>query len=105
MKTERESFEKWFIKTKAYKLISEMNYFKMELFYFVEGRGEYRHSSVQIAFMAWQASAKREGFVLVPVCRFCSGHGEVGCRFEGTHPCPECNGSRIDPRLSVEATK
>ena len=67
MKTERELFEAWFIKTKAYKLISEMNYFKMDLFYFVEGRGEYRHSSVQIAFMVWIEFARREGFVLVPV--------------------------------------
>lgn len=67
MKTEIELFEKWFIKTEAYKLISEMNYFKMDLFYFIEGRGEYRHSSVQIVFMVWTEFAKREGFVLVPV--------------------------------------
>ena len=92
MKTERELFEDFCFKSG---LVTNKNFFK----------NNGCDDEVSAAWGAWQASAQREGFVLVPVCRFCSGHGEVGCRFEGTHPYPECNGSRIDPRLSVEATK
>lgn len=46
-------FEKWFKTTSAYRMLEAMNYYKMDLFHWVEGRGEYRHSSVQIAFMTW----------------------------------------------------
>lgn len=27
-------------------------------------------------------------------CRYCNGFGEVGCQFEGTFTCPDCNGDR-----------
>ena len=51
----REAFEAWFRTTKAYQMLEEQNYFKMDLFHFVDGRDEYRHTSVQIAFMTWQS--------------------------------------------------
>lgn len=51
----REAFEDWFRTTKAYQMLKEQNYFKMDLFHFVDGRNEYRHTSVQIAFMTWQS--------------------------------------------------
>ena len=51
----REQFELWFKTTKACESLEEMNYFKMDLFHFIDERNEYRHSSVQIAFMTWQA--------------------------------------------------
>lgn len=51
----REAFEKWFKTTKAYQMLKEMNYFNMDLFHFVDGRNEYRHTSVQIAFLTWQS--------------------------------------------------
>lgn len=51
----REAFEQWFKTTKAYQMLKEMNYFNMDLFHFVDARNEYRHSSVQIAFMTWQS--------------------------------------------------
>lgn len=51
----REAFEDWFRTTKAYQMLEEQNYFKMDLFHFVDGRNEYRHTSVQIAFMTWQS--------------------------------------------------
>ena len=46
-------FEKWFKTTSAYRMLESMNYYKMDLFHWVEARGEYRHTSVQIAFMTW----------------------------------------------------
>ncbi|MRT37120.1 hypothetical protein GJV03_08100 [Acinetobacter sp. RIT698] len=51
----REAFEDWFKTTIAYQMLEEQNYFKMDLFHFVDGRYEYRHTSVQIAFMTWQS--------------------------------------------------
>lgn len=53
---------------------------------------------------AWQARAQAvpEGFVLVPKCLYCNGYGEVGCRFEGTFTCPECNGDRINLKAVIE---
>lgn len=51
----REQFELWFKTTKANELLEEMNYFKKDLFHFVDARNAYRHSSVQIAFMTWKA--------------------------------------------------
>ena len=27
-------------------------------------------------------------------CTYCKGFGEVGCQFEGTFTCPDCNGHR-----------
>ncbi|WP_353174115.1 hypothetical protein [Acinetobacter rudis] len=50
----REQFEEWFKSTKSYQMLMGMNYFKKDLFHFIDGRGEYCHSSVQIAFMTWQ---------------------------------------------------
>lgn len=47
-------FEKWFKTTEAYKMLEEQNYFKMDLFLFVEARNQYRHSGVQVAYLAWQ---------------------------------------------------
>ena len=46
-------FEQWFKTTSAYRMLESMNYYKMDLFHWVEARGEYRHTSVQIAFMTW----------------------------------------------------
>lgn len=46
-------FEKWFKTTSAYRMLESMNYYKMDLFHWIEARGEYRHTSVQIAFMMW----------------------------------------------------
>ena len=57
-------------------------------------------------FTAWQASkaqAVPEGYVMVPKCLYCNGYGEVGCRFEGTFTCPECNGDRINLKAVIEA--
>lgn len=49
----RSEFEKWFKTTEAYKLLEEMNYFKIDLFTFKEHRSQYQHTSVQIAYMTW----------------------------------------------------
>ena len=46
-------FEEWFKTTSAYRMLESMNYYKMDLFHWIEVRGEYRHTSVQIAFMTW----------------------------------------------------
>ena len=46
-------FEKWFKTTSAYRMLESTNYYKMDLFHWIEARGEYRHTSVQIAFMTW----------------------------------------------------
>lgn len=51
----REAFETWFRTTKAYQMLEDQNYFKMDIFHFVDGRNEYRHTFVQIAFMTWQS--------------------------------------------------
>ena len=52
----RKAFEQWFKTTYTYRMLEEMNYFKMDLFKFIEApRNEYRHSSVQIAFITWQS--------------------------------------------------
>ena len=48
------NFEKWFKTTVAYKMLEEQNYFKMDLFFFVSARNQYRHSGVQVAYMTWQ---------------------------------------------------
>ena len=50
----RSDFENWFKTTEAYKLIEEMNYFKVDLFTFKEHRSQYQHSAVQIAYMTYQ---------------------------------------------------
>lgn len=50
----RSEFENWFKTTEAYKLIEEMNYFKIDLFTFKEHRSQYQHSAVQIAYMTYQ---------------------------------------------------
>ncbi|MEG2273648.1 MAG: hypothetical protein RSC05_15390 [Acinetobacter sp.] len=50
----KSEFEKWFKTTEAYKLIEEMNYFKVDLFTFKEHRSQYQHSAVQIAYMTYQ---------------------------------------------------
>ena len=50
----RSEFEEWFKTTEAYKLIEEMNYFKVDLFTFKEHRSQYQHSAVQIAYMTYQ---------------------------------------------------
>ena len=50
----RSEFENWFKTTEAYKLIEEMNYFKVDLFTFKEHRSQYQHSAVQIAYMTYQ---------------------------------------------------
>lgn len=55
----RELFEKWFKTTEAYKTIEDQNYFKLDLFFFVSGRNQYRHSGVQVAFMTWNAQQKK----------------------------------------------
>lgn len=47
-------FEKWFKTTEAYKILEEQNYFKMDLFFFVGARNQYRHSGVQVAYLTWQ---------------------------------------------------
>ena len=47
-------FEKWFKTTEAYKMLEEQNYFKMDLFFFVGARNQYRHSGVQVAYLTWQ---------------------------------------------------
>jgi len=47
-------FEKWFKTTEAYKMLEEQNYFKMDLFFFVGARNQYRHSGVQVAYLIWQ---------------------------------------------------
>jgi len=47
-------FENWFKTTEAYKMLEEQNYFKMDLFFFVEARNQYRHSGVQVAYLTWQ---------------------------------------------------
>lgn len=47
-------FEKWFKTTEACKMLEEQNYFKMDLFLFVEARNQYRHSGVQVAYLTWQ---------------------------------------------------
>lgn len=49
-----DDFEKWFKTTEAYKLLEDQNYFKMDLFFFVAARNQYRHSGVQIAYLTWQ---------------------------------------------------
>lgn len=51
----RKAFEQWFKTTYTYRMLEEMNYFKMDLLKFIDTpRNEYRHSSVQIAFITWQ---------------------------------------------------
>lgn len=50
----RSEFENWFKTTEAYKLIEEMNYFKVDLFTYKEHRSQYQHSVVQIAYMTYQ---------------------------------------------------
>lgn len=50
----KSEFEEWFKTTEAYKLIEEMNYFKVDLFTFKEHRSQYQHSAVQIAYMTYQ---------------------------------------------------
>lgn len=47
-------FEKWFKTTEAYKMLEEQNYFKMDLFFFVGARNQYRHNGVQVAYLTWQ---------------------------------------------------
>ncbi len=49
------------------------------------------------------SKAVPEGYVMVPKCLYCNGYGEVGCRFEGTFTCPECNGDRINLKAVIEA--
>lgn len=51
---DRKQFEEWFKTTDAYKLLEEMNYFKIDLFIFKEHRSQYQHTTVQIAYMTWQ---------------------------------------------------
>lgn len=51
---DRKQFEEWFKTTNAYKLLEEMNYFKIDLFIFKEHRSQYQHTTVQIAYMTWQ---------------------------------------------------
>jgi len=51
---DRKQFEKWFKTTDAYKLLEEMNYFKIDLLTFKEHRSQYQHTTVQIAYMTWQ---------------------------------------------------
>ncbi|MFL4437622.1 hypothetical protein [Acinetobacter baumannii] len=51
---DRKQFEEWFKTTDAYKLLEEMNYFKIDLFTFKEHRSQYQHTTVQIAYMTWQ---------------------------------------------------
>lgn len=46
---------------------------------------------------------EREAFEAVPVCEYCGGYGEVGCQFEGTFNCPECNGDCVDLKAMIEA--
>ena len=50
----RSEFENWFKTTEAYKLIEEMNYFKVDLFKFKDHKSQYQHSAVQIAYMTYQ---------------------------------------------------
>ncbi|MGQ0862925.1 hypothetical protein ACT4XX_10375 [Acinetobacter baumannii] len=56
---DRKQFEEWFKTTDAYKLLEEMNYFKIDLFTFKEHRSQYQHTTVQIAYMTWQHQQKR----------------------------------------------
>ncbi|MGQ1156710.1 hypothetical protein ACT436_08660 [Acinetobacter baumannii] len=51
---DRKQFEVWFKGTDGYKLLEEMNYFKIDLFTFKEHRSQYQHTTVQIAYMTWQ---------------------------------------------------
>lgn len=51
---DRKQFEEWFKTTDAFKLLEEMNYFKIDLFIFKEHRSQYQHTTVQIAYMTWQ---------------------------------------------------
>lgn len=51
---DRKQFEEWFKGTDGYKLLEEMNYFKIDLFIFKEHRSQYQHTTVQIAYMTWQ---------------------------------------------------
>ncbi|MDC5072899.1 hypothetical protein [Acinetobacter baumannii] len=68
---DRKQFEQWFNDTDGYKLLEEMNYFKIDLFTFKEHRSQYQHTTVQIAYMTWQhQQAKVEELKA-------SHHGEV----------------------------
>ncbi len=96
MKTERELFEEAFINAHGgvrfwLNTWSEEDY-------------DYGHLTASWAWQMWQASANRDGYKLVPVCGTCSGHGEVGCQFEGTFTCPDCIGDRLNFKAMVEAT-
>ncbi|HHY2116921.1 TPA: hypothetical protein ACV20N_000711 [Acinetobacter baumannii] len=68
---DRKQFEEWFKGTDGYKLLEEMNYFKIDLFTFKDHRSQYQHTTVQIAYMTWQhQQAKVEELKA-------SHHGEV----------------------------
>ena len=59
MSKSREDFEVWFKTTKAYLMLKEANYFKEDLFKFIEPRCAYLHIFVDISFMTWQEQQKK----------------------------------------------
>ena len=92
---DRNAFESWF----------ESRY-GANFMQFVLDLDMYVNKHTQSSWEAWQAAKAQAvpgGFVVVPVCEYCGGYGEVGCQFEGTFTCPECNGDRVDLKAMIEA--
>ena len=82
-------FEKWFKTTSAYRMLESMNYYKMDLFHWIEARGEYRHTSVQIAFMTWvEQQAKIDELIYKAKLRE-SDHRALLVKYQATKKCWE----------------
>ncbi|QCS11845.1 hypothetical protein E3H47_04625 [Acinetobacter radioresistens] len=98
---EREAFEVWYCKNHTGLKQSDLAKFRT-----LSGYSFSDSLKINISWEAWQAAkaqAVPEGYVMVPKCLYCNGYGEVGCRFEGTFTCPECNGDRINLKAVIEA--
>ena len=94
MKTEKELFEE------KYKELTGCDDFSLSK----KKDGDYKFDGAYFGWLMWKASTNRDGYKLVPVCETCSGHGEVGCQFEGTFTCPDCIGDRLNFKAMIEAT-
>lgn len=104
LQKEREAFQECYKTSRDYKFYVRHEMSEKQIFEFKKGK--YVVDCVNDGWKIWQAAkaqAVPEGFVVVPVCEYCGGYGEVGCQFEGTFTCPECNGDRVDLKAMIEA--
>lgn len=59
-----------------------------------EALNQYQYENKDIDDLSNELKQAIADYEEIYKCTYCNGFGEVGCQFEGTFTCPDCNGDR-----------